>query len=119
MHEELLAAVGLNKTQIITKKSFRDPAFRESVLRAYECRCAVCNLDVRIGNQTLGIEAAHVKWHQAGGPSTVDNGIALCSLHHKLFDYGALTLSQKDRRIIVSEQAHGSYGFNELLRQLP
>jgi len=117
MHNEILEMVGLDLSNAAIKRQVRDPAFRENVLRAYGYRCAVCNFDIRIGNQTLGLEAAHVKWHQAGGPSTVDNGISLCSLHHKIFDYGAFTISQNGSQVIVSERAHGSSGFDEILMQ--
>lgn len=34
-----------------------------------------------------------MRWFNVGGPDTVDNGLALCSLHHKLFDRGVLGLS--------------------------
>ena len=54
----------------------------------------------------IGIEAAHVKWHMARGPSTTNNGLALCSLHHKLFDRGAFTLDT-DRRVLLSQHARG------------
>lgn len=40
--------------------------------------------------------------------------MALCALHHKLFDRGAFTLSDQ-MKIEVSERAHGSMGFNEWL----
>jgi putative restriction endonuclease len=36
----------------------------------------------------LGIEAAHVRWFELGAPDDLDNGLALCSLHHELFDRG-------------------------------
>ena len=42
------------------------------------------------------------------------NGLALCSLHHKLFDRGAFTLS-KELEILVSDDAHGTAGFDEWL----
>ncbi len=41
----------------------------------------------------MAIEAAHIKWHQAGGPDIEQNGIALCSMHHKLFDRGVFTIT--------------------------
>lgn len=85
----------------------RDPAFRRDVLRAYQRRCAVCAFDARLGDALVGIEAAHIQWHQAGGPPCVSNGIALCSLHHKLFDRGAFTLTE-DRRVLVSDELSGS-----------
>lgn len=85
----------------------RDPAFRRDVLRAYRRRCAVCSFDARLGDALVGLEAAHIQWHQAGGPPRVTNGLALCSLHHKLFDRGVFTLDD-DRRVVVSEELSGS-----------
>jgi putative restriction endonuclease len=52
------------------------------MLVAYEQRCAVCGLDVWIGLVSIAIEAAHVRWHQAGGPDEGPNGLALCCPHH-------------------------------------
>lgn len=113
MHEDLLDATGLG--DLPPAQSRRDPAFRERVLVAYEWRCAVCSFDVRLRNASIGLDAAHIKWHQAGGPDLEENGLALCVLHHKLFDRGAFSLSA-ERRILLSEQVHGSDGFPELLR---
>jgi putative restriction endonuclease len=42
-----------------------------------------------------------VWWFTHGGPDTLDNGLALCALHHKLLDRGALGLTG-DYRIKVS-----------------
>ncbi|ABM96819.1 phosphorothioated DNA-binding restriction endonuclease [Methylibium petroleiphilum] len=116
LHEDILAAVGLEvseETESTTRRR-RDPNFRNAVLQAYQYRCAVCELDLRIGSITVGLEAAHVKWHQARGPDAVHNGVALCSLHHKLFDLGAFHIGA-DRRILVSEQVHGTSRFEEVL----
>ena len=55
-----------------------------------------------------------MKWHQARGPDAVHNGVALCSLHHKLFDLGASHIGVH-RRILVSEQVHGTARFEEVL----
>ena len=92
----------------------RDPNFRVNILRAYEYKCAVCGFDVRLGDTPVALEAAHIQWHQAGGPDEPINGLALCSLHHKLFDRGAFTLSNQ-LQILVSDDAHGSVGFQEWL----
>ena len=75
---------------------------------------AVCGFDIRLSGHHVALEAAHIKWHQAGGPSTEANGLALCTLHHKLFDRGTFTLSES-RRVTVSEHTHGTIGFNEWL----
>nr|WP_304212390.1 HNH endonuclease [Fredinandcohnia onubensis] len=112
IHEDILAAVGLDLENNSKRK--RDPKFRERILRAYGYCCAICGFNVRLSHTLVGVEAAHIKWHQAGGPDSENNGIALCSLHHKLFDRGVFTISDR-RQMIVSQEAHGSHGFEEWL----
>ena len=68
----------------------------------------------RLGSSPIALEASHIRWRQANGPDEVINGLALCSLHHKLFDRGAFTLSEQ-LAILVSEEVHGSAGFEEWL----
>lgn len=112
LHQDILNAVGLSLETIVGRRR-RDPAFRHRVLRAYEYRCAVCGFDVRLGSVSIALDAAHIRWHQAGGPETEDNGLALCVLHHKTFDLGAFTVA--DGVLLVSDQANGSTGFLESL----
>ncbi len=115
IHQDILDAVGLDLSLTETvRRRKRDPAFRGRILIAYEYACAVCGFDVRLGSQIMGLEAAHIQWHQAGGPDEEQNGLALCSLHHKAFDLGAFTI-HSDRVLLVSEQAHGQRGFDEWL----
>lgn len=104
IHEDILQAVGIDLESQSFKEKKRHPEFRENILRAYEYRCAVCGFDVRLGNFPVALEAAHIKWYQAGGPDTEVNGIALCVLHHQLFDRGAFTLSD-EMNILVSTHA--------------
>jgi putative restriction endonuclease len=92
LHQDILDAVGLT-LETGSGARRRDPAFRERVLKAYEFRCAVCGFDVRLGNLSIALDAAHIRWHQAGGPDVEGNGLALCVLHHKTFDLGAFTAS--------------------------
>lgn len=81
----------------------RSAAWRHAILRAWDGACAFCGFDGALGGAPIGIEAAHVRWFTFDGPDDLDNGLALCSLHHKLFDRGALGLSD-DARVQVSEQ---------------
>lgn len=122
IHEDILQSVGIEfplqisdrKIRNISKKQGRDPNFRANILKAYEYKCAVCGFDVKLGTSPIALEAAHIKWHTHRGPDTEANGLALCSLHHKLFDLGAFTLSRQ-LAILVSDDAHGSVGFQEWL----
>jgi len=114
IHEDIVDAVGLNLQVETMTRATRDPQFRVRVLTVYGYTCAVCGFDVRLGETTLGIEAAHIKWYQAGGPNIETNGLALCILHHKLFDRGAFTITL-NRQVQISEYAHGATGFTEWL----
>ena len=126
LHGEILAAVGLDLEALPgdvgapRRRRRRDPAFRDAVLRAYGYRCAVCGFETRVGHTLVGLDAAHVRWHQAGGAGVddVSNGVALCVLHHRLLDRGAFTLrptSARERLVEVSEDAHGGGGFETWL----
>jgi len=114
IHEDILQAVGIDIPSLGVTERRRHPEFRENILRAYEYRCAVCGFDVRLGIFPIALEAAHIKWYQAGGPDVEVNGLALCALHHKLFDRGAFTLSD-NMKILVSAHANGTIGFQEWL----
>ncbi|MEW6079168.1 MAG: phosphorothioated DNA-binding restriction endonuclease [Thermodesulfobacteriota bacterium] len=112
IHEDILQAVGLDIGNISFKTKFRDPNFRNRIMQAYQYQCAVCGFNVRVGDTLVTLEAAHIQWYQADGPDQEDNGLALCSLHHKLFDRGAFTVNNK-MKIVVSEIVNGTQGFND------
>ena len=116
IHDDILQSVGIDiDTQFIRGRK-RSPQFREDILRAYEYRCAICGFDIQMVGKSIGLEAAHIKWHQAGGPDIESNGLALCSLHHKLFDRGAFTLSN-ELEILISEYASGGESFEYWLKR--
>jgi putative restriction endonuclease len=90
----------------LNKTKARDPVFRRNVLREYNYRCAVCGFDLRVDDIIFGIEAAHIKWKQFYGPCTVDNGLALCSIHHKALDKGVIGLTS-EYKIKLSNSLNG------------
>jgi putative restriction endonuclease len=94
LHSEILDAVGLASLRSFSISGRRDPSFRPRILTAYGYQCAVCRFSLQLGAIHVALEAAHIKWHQAGGPEEVENGLALCCLHHKLFDLGAFTITK-------------------------
>ena len=107
-HEELLDEIGMPwvvEWDRSKQKRKRPKNFRKKVLAAYNYACAFCGYDGRIGELSLGLEAAHIKWHAMGGPDKVSNGLCLCTFHHKVFDYGALGLDE-DLRIQVKREVN-------------
>ena len=110
LHDDIRRAVGIPRDAVLREAApARDPAFRREVLRVYERRCAVCDFDVRLGDDPIGLEAAHIKWHAAGGPDAVPNGLALCGFHHKAFDRGALgvTAAASGYVVLISSEVNG------------
>ena len=102
LHEEILDDVGLGLV-VLPVPSRRDPKFKSTVLLAYENRCSFCGFSGSLRDALVGVDAAHVKMRSHSGPDRIDNGLALCALHHRLFDRGAIGLDE-DRRILVSQQ---------------
>ena len=114
LHEDILQAVDIELPLQAFDTRTRTSNFRINVLRAYEYKCAICGFDVKLGTSPIALEASHIKWQKAGGPDEAVNGLALCVMHHKLFDRGAFTLSKR-LEILVSDDAHGTKGFQEWL----
>ena len=107
---DVLIAVGLDPDQVFASgvshapsegKRQRSSSWPRAILEAWDRQCAFCGYDGQLGSSPVGLEAAHVRWFNLGGPDELNNGMALCSLHHKLFDRGALGLDE-EYRILVS-----------------
>jgi putative restriction endonuclease len=114
VHEDILTAVGMPWVQVPSVRRPRDPNFRDLILRIYGHRCAICGWDGILDDTGLALEAAHVRWHAAGGQDTADNGLCLCTLHHKAFDRGAVGFTD-DHHVLVSQHVRGSRGIEEWL----
>lgn len=98
---DVLVAVGLDPDLVFGSLAIRttsdpirkrDANWRHRILAAWDRSCAFCGFDGSLGGAPVGIEAAHIRWFNFGGPDDLDNGLALCSLHHKLLDRGAIGL---------------------------
>lgn len=104
---DVIGAVGLDPDLVLNgpdsvrgnanAKRRRRPGWRSEVLQAWDLQCAFCGYDGQLGGAAVGIDAAHVRWFAFGGPDALDNGLALCTLHHKLFDLGVLGLDANSR----------------------
>ena len=116
LHSSIASATGL-QLDAESRSTRRDARFRSSVVSVWGHRCAFCGFQVQLDNADLGLEAAHIQWCQFGGPDTIDNGLACCSIHHLAFDRGAVTISD-EFEILVSSRLHGSSGLDDLFLSL-
>lgn len=119
---DVLMAVGLDPDVILSGAAAMIPRRRHGawpgkVLAAWDRQCAFCGFDGQLGGAPVGIEAAHIRWFNHGGPDHVNNGLALCSLHHKLLDRGALGLDH-DMRIQVSADFSSRTEFGRMVYDL-
>ena len=68
----------------------RSANFRQQVLQAYDNRCAVTRMQLKL------VEAAHIL-PVAAGPSSIDdvtNGISLSPTYHRAYDRGLIFLDE-------------------------
>jgi putative restriction endonuclease len=96
----------------------RRSGFTEEVLRAYAYQCSMCGFDGALGRHPVGIEAAHVQWHSQDGPDVVSNALALCALHHDLFDLGVLGITPSRRTAEFRCRACMSPGARQAVRSI-
>lgn len=89
--EQDVSALASNRRFIVEniRRYSRDANFRKSIMNAYESRCAVSRLQLRL------VDAAHILPVASEGSSDhVTNGIALSSLFHKAFDNRLIYLDE-------------------------
>ncbi len=114
---DVLTAVGLDPDVVFgpttaidttVRDRKRDANWRRRIVAAWDRSCAFCGYDGALRGAPVGIEAAHIRWFNFGGPDSLDNGLALCSLHHKLLDRGAIGL--RDPGTIFVSDAFSAVG---------
>jgi len=86
-----------------TQRRVRSSAFSKRVKSAYDFRCAICGNSRESPAGTVDIEAAHIYPKRENGRDLVQNGLALCRLHHWAFDAGWLTVSD-EYRVLVADR---------------
>ena len=84
----------------LVKQRLHQATFRDSVLAAYDHRCAISNLP-----DDYLLDAAHIMAdaHELLGQPVVANGIALSKIHHAAFDNHLIGIDP-DSRVHVSER---------------
>lgn len=86
----------------LTRRPFRDVAFRRKVRMAYGYRCAMSGLQLRNGGGRPEVQAAHIRPVEHAGSDSVRNGLALSGTLHWMFDRGLISVAEDARTILVS-----------------
>ena len=122
VHESSIARREYITTTV--KQRVHQSAFRERVLHAYRDQCALCRL-----KHVELLDAAHIipdaeEW----GEPVIENGLALCKLHHAAFDRHFLGI-RPDYTVILRDDVmhetdgpmllHGLQGMHEQKLVLP
>ncbi len=85
----------------LTRRAYRDVAFRRKVRAAYDTRCAMSGLRLRNGGGRPEVQAAHIRPVDRHGSDSVRNGLALTGTLHWMFDRGLVGVAD-DGSILVS-----------------
>ena len=80
------------------KRRYRNPKFREKVLKMHGSICSCCN----IAMEEL-IEAAHIIPVENNGNDNAENGIPLCPTHHTAFDNFLFAINPSNNSIIFKD----------------
>ena len=76
--------------QLVRNRGSVQTIFRQMLTKIYDGQCAMCGLSFE-----EALDACHiVPWADASAQQRLDptNGLFLCSVHHKLFDNGWITI---------------------------
>ncbi|MBR9653392.1 HNH endonuclease [Thalassovita aquimarina] len=86
----------------LTRRPYRDIAFRRKVREAYGYRCAMSGLQLRNGGGRPEVQAAHIRPVEKQGSDSVRNGLALSGTLHWMFDRGLISVAEDCETILVS-----------------
>ncbi|WP_299651140.1 HNH endonuclease [uncultured Jannaschia sp.] len=98
-------AIALDRPTLerLTRRPFRDVAFRRRVREAYGYRCAMSGLQLRNGGGRPEVQAAHIRPVEQQGSDSVRNGLALSGTLHWMFDRGLVSVADDCQTILVSD----------------
>lgn len=92
--------------------------FRNSILEFFRHKCLFCDID-----SDILLEASHIKpvSEDINSAGIYANGLALCRIHHKLFDMGLVSLKDgkitPSSKLVSMESEFLNEQFNELIRK--
>jgi putative restriction endonuclease len=100
--EQIDLVINTKRKTIISQiaRKYRAQDFRHRVLGAYQYRCAVCGVQLKL------IDAAHII--PVAAPTSTDettNGIALCILHHTALDRNLISFDENYKIEVSKKEA--------------
>ncbi|WP_425091968.1 HNH endonuclease [Tropicimonas sp. S265A] len=87
----------------LTRRPYRDVAFRRIVREAYGYCCAMSGLMLRNGGGRPEVQAAHIRPVEHKGSDSVRNGLALSGTLHWMFDRGLISVADDCKTLLVSQ----------------
>jgi len=103
IHDEIIRHFDLVLQDPHSRDSVTEKVFRNHVLSEYGNKCALTGFSLKFAGDYAGVEAAHICWPQAGGNDEVCNGIAMSTLHRKLYHLGLFTINDNYETLVSSE----------------
>ncbi|MCB1357616.1 MAG: HNH endonuclease [Maritimibacter sp.] len=100
----------------LTRRPYRDVAFRRKVREAYDYRCAMSGPRLRNGGGRPEVQAAHIRPVEQQGSDSVRNGLALSGTLHWMFDRGLISVAHDCETILVSRNKVPGDVVDRLLR---
>lgn len=89
--------------RLLVTRKVRDASFRRQVRLAYDFRCAITGLRIVDRRGRSEAQAAHIHSVANGGPDLVQNGIALTSTAHWLFDNHLVSIDSDFSLLVASD----------------
>jgi putative restriction endonuclease len=94
LHEDILRFFEIDlAVNPSTDLEAESKAFRDATLLNYGYRCAISGFSSDAAVGYVGLESADIIWRNHGGENRGSNGIAMTTLHRKLFHLGLFTLT--------------------------
>ncbi|MCY3740350.1 MAG: HNH endonuclease [Candidatus Poribacteria bacterium] len=95
----------------------RSAGFRKAIMKIYEYKCAVCELDIRTTSGASITDAAHIIPFSVSYNDDVRNGLSLCKSHHWAFDARLFSLNET-YHVIVPPISHEHEPTERMLSEL-
>jgi len=93
---------GAGKQVKVIEQRPRSAAFRISVKKLYQYKCAVCGFGLLTPDGQPAVDSAHIYPKELDGSDNFRNGICLCRLHHWAFDSGWMSIAD-DYTVLIRD----------------